>query len=85
MHMRKRGKQVNSISCKEALGRVFDYLDQELTGRKLEELERHLEECRHCYGRVEFEKMLKARLRELNVEADVLRLRERIDALVEQF
>jgi len=85
MHMRKRGKQVKSISCREAIGRVFDYLDQELTGQRLGELERHLEECRHCFDRVEFEKMLKARLRELKVEADVVRLRERIEALVEQF
>jgi anti-sigma factor (TIGR02949 family) len=76
---------VNSISCREALGRVFDYLDQELTGPRLRELERHLEECRHCYDRVAFEKMLKARLRELKAEANIMRLREKIDALVEQF
>lgn len=49
--------------CKNALDRLIDYLDNELTEEDSEELCRHLELCRQCYDRVEFEKALKERIR----------------------
>jgi hypothetical protein len=85
MIMKKERKQLKSISCEEALKRVFDYIDDHLQGQSRAELEHHLKMCRHCFDRVEFEKLLKSRLSKLKVEAHSETLRKRIDALLEQF
>jgi anti-sigma factor (TIGR02949 family) len=78
-------KTVKTISCEQAIKLVFSYIDDELLGKHRTELEHHLETCRHCFDRVEFEKLLKSRLRRLNVGGSSKRLRQRIDTLLEQF
>jgi len=83
--MQVRRSPPGSISCSEALNWLFDYLDEELHGSRREELKKHLEECRHCFSRFEFERLLKSRLRKLKVESNSSRLRERMEALLEQF
>lgn len=83
--MKTEKKHIKSISCEEALKRVFDYIDEHLRGKSRAELEHHLETCRHCFDRVEFEKLLKSRLSKLKVEAQSETLRKRLDALLEQF
>ncbi len=44
------------ISCDEALERLFEYLDGELTDASSEEVERHAEVCKACYPRLQFER-----------------------------
>lgn len=47
------------ITCKAAVSRLWEYLDQNL-GRVSEgELEEHLGLCRHCCGELEFAKQLR--------------------------
>lgn len=36
-------------SCREALERVFEYLDNELAPADAAEIKRHFEKCRSCY------------------------------------
>ena len=36
-------------SCREALERVYEYLDRELPTADAEEIKRHFEKCRSCY------------------------------------
>lgn len=76
---------VRNITCDEAITLVFRFIDDELRGEPRAELEHHLETCRHCFDRVEFEKLLKSRLRGLNVGGSSKRLRERIDSLLDKF
>ncbi len=83
--MKTSTQHIKAINCDEALKRVFDFIDDHLRGKARAELEHHLETCRHCFDRVEFEKRLKSRLRKLNVEASAETLRKRVDALLEQF
>ena len=52
------------IGCEEALRRLAAHLDGELTTMEAAEVEGHLERCRSCYSRAEFERRLKARIRE---------------------
>lgn len=54
-----------AIDCETALARLAEYLDDELGAKPGAELERHIEACRSCYSRAEFERRLRARLREL--------------------
>ncbi len=44
------------ISCDEASARLFEYLDGELDGISEEEVRRHLDVCKACYPRAQFEK-----------------------------
>ncbi len=44
------------IPCEEAAARLFEYLDGELEDVSEEEVRVHLDVCKGCYPRVQFEK-----------------------------
>ena len=73
------------INCEEALRRLAEYLDAELLGESSREMEQHLESCRSCFSRVEFEKRLKSCTAELRREPVPPDLERRIRALVDTF
>ena len=77
--------EVRVIDCEEALRRLFEYLDAELHGDPHREMEQHLERCRSCFSRVEFEKRLKAYTTELGREAAPPELERRIRKLLDGF
>ena len=58
-------KLENQIDCAEATKRFNDYLDNYIKGKAREELLHHLSSCRHCFERIEFEQMLKTKIRDL--------------------
>ncbi len=47
--------EIKHINCSEAVARLYDYLDQEGPKASLEEVNQHLEICRHCCDRFTFE------------------------------
>lgn len=49
-------------TCEDALRVLAAYLDGELTEVAGAEVERHLEKCRSCFSRAEFERRLKERV-----------------------
>ena len=55
-------KKAKAISCEEALERMFEYIDGVLTGKSHSELEQHIETCKGCLKKVEFQQKLKKRL-----------------------
>lgn len=73
------------ISCEQALKRVFDFIDGQLKDRSREELEQHLAVCRHCFDRVEFEKLVKTRLGKLRKQTDSAELRKKISLLIDSY
>lgn len=73
------------IDCEEALRRLAEYLDAELDGNARHELEQHLERCRSCFSRVEFEKRLKACTADLRHEPVSPDLERRIRQLLDNF
>ncbi len=72
-------------SCEEALRLLAAYLDRELEPSGSRQLERHLEICRSCYSRAEFERRLKDRIAELGREPVHAGLADRVHALVRTF
>ena len=52
----------SSISCEEAVKRFNSYIDNYLKGTAKDELIHHIENCRHCFERLEFEQMLKSKI-----------------------
>ena len=74
------------IDCKETLKRFYDYLDRELPELESREVEEHLSQCRHCFDRMEFEKLFTAYVRrdgQIKVDTQALkgRLLQQIRAL----
>jgi mycothiol system anti-sigma-R factor len=76
---------LRTIDCEEALRRLFDYLDAELHGEPEREMQQHLERCRTCFSRLEFEKRLKAHVGELCSESVPKELQERIRNVLDRF
>jgi anti-sigma factor (TIGR02949 family) len=73
------------ISCEEALVRLADFLTRELDPSERAEVERHVDHCRSCCSRTEFERLLKQRLTELGSEKAPADLQARIRKLVRGF
>lgn len=64
------------INCKETLSRFYEYLDSELSGIQAEEVKNHLEACRECFDRMEFERLFGAFIKDQcsgTVETDALK------------
>ncbi len=74
-----------SMRCEEALELLLAYLDHELDDTIWAEVERHLEHCRGCFSRAEFERKLKACLRGAGEHPAPDRLRARIKQLIGAF
>lgn len=45
---------MNTLDCRQALARLYEYLDGELTGERAEQVRHHLDICRGCYPHVNF-------------------------------
>jgi anti-sigma factor (TIGR02949 family) len=73
------------LRCEEALRHLAAYLDHELAEPESEAVGRHLETCRHCYSRSEFEKRLKAQIAMLRRSQPDASLEERVRRILRQF
>jgi len=73
------------IDCEEVIAHLFAYLDNETDPEKRTDIERHLEECRACFSRAEFEKALRAKVKQLGDKEAPATLRQRVAALLKQF
>ena len=47
------------IDCREAVRRMWAYLDRELAAKPVSEFEAHLETCQRCCGELEFSRHLR--------------------------
>lgn len=74
-----------NLNCEEVLKKLFDYIDGEIDGMEAEALEVHLRDCRHCFDRVEFERLLKNRIRALKKEESSQALKEKIEKIIDRF
>lgn len=50
------------INCREAVERLWSYLDRNLGRGDERELEAHLDLCRHCCGELEFARQVRGLL-----------------------
>jgi anti-sigma factor RsiW len=73
------------ITCEEALRLLAEYLDGELLGPDHANVEQHLQRCRSCFSRVEFEEQLRTKLAVLSEGSVTGAFEERIRSLIERF
>lgn len=72
-------------SCDEALRRLAEYLDGELGADEAMTVSTHLQTCRSCYSRAEFEQLLKSRVAELRACEMEPEFELRIRTLISEF
>jgi mycothiol system anti-sigma-R factor len=71
------------IDCREAVRRMWAYLDNALERGPVEEFETHLEACQRCCGELEFSRHLKETAAAAGSETMPDPLRRRIELLLE--
>ncbi len=76
---------VSRIECEEAIRKLLEYLDGELGETDRSRMEKHLETCRGCFSRAEFERRLRARVAETGSAPAPESLRVRVRGLMERF
>ena len=74
------------MKCEEAVAKLWQYLDRELDDKAMVEIERHLEDCRECFSKAQFERQLRALMRRsCGREHAPARLRARLHQLLRMF
>jgi anti-sigma factor (TIGR02949 family) len=73
------------IACEEALRVLAEYLDGELSDLEQYEVRHHLDACRSCYSRAEFERRLRAQLAALGRPPVPSEFEGRVRALISRF
>jgi mycothiol system anti-sigma-R factor len=71
------------IDCREAVRRMWAYLDNALEREPVEEFETHLEACQRCCGELEFSRHLKDIAAASSSETLPDPLRRRIERLLD--
>lgn len=72
-------------SCEDALRLLAAHLDGELDALSDKELEQHLDTCRSCFSRAEFERQLKTRIGTLGHEPVRPELSNRVRSMIRKF
>lgn len=73
------------IPCEEVIEHIFAFLDEELDDETTERIEAHLQRCRDCFTRAEFEKHLRARVRDAAAAKAPDTLHRRIRDIIDSF
>jgi anti-sigma factor (TIGR02949 family) len=73
------------IRCEEVIAHLLTYLDGELDDEKRAQIDRHLEACRGCFSRAEFEKELRKRFMQIGEDKAPASLKSRIKSLIDSF
>ena len=73
------------IDCEQALRQIFEYVDRELGETEREAMHRHLQTCKSCFSRMEFERRLKGKLGTLHEKEATPEVTERIKGLLKSF
>ncbi len=74
------------MNCEQVVQHLWPFLDGELDAETSGELQRHLDECRRCFPRAEFERRVRAMVRQ-SCECDQAppELQERMRRLLRSF
>jgi len=76
---------VKELSCEDVLSKLYDYLDSEVDGPTEEDINHHLHNCRECFSRAEFEKMLRKKVSEVGESKAPEDVKARLASLIKRF
>lgn len=72
-------------SCEQVIQNIWDYLDREMCGEDMTEVQKHLDLCRGCFTRIEFEKILREKMRKTTHHCCPDKLKKRIKDLIDHY
>ena len=78
-------EDIKKIECEEAIRIMLEYLDGELHDHDNESMDDHLESCRSCYSRMEFETRFKDMVSGVQNKAAPTALNDRIKKIVKDY
>jgi len=78
-----KSDDIKDINCSEALKLVTAYVDRQSGEKDARTLEKHLESCKHCFDRVEFEKLFKERMKGLKLDVSSMKLTAKTRKMLE--
>ena len=78
-------RESTNIRCEEVVDQLLTYLDREIEKERRSLIEQHLEECRGCCSRADFELALRNKVRETGTERSPSSLRKKIRQLIDEF
>jgi anti-sigma factor (TIGR02949 family) len=73
------------LNCEEVLEHLMAYLDHEIDSDAAARIEHHLEACRGCFSRAEFERHLKEHVHAVGSQTAPESLRARIKQICDKF
>ncbi len=73
------------LDCQDVIEHLFDYIDKEMDGKNLAEMKMHLELCRSCFDRIEFERVMRIQIQEKTNHCCPERLKNKIRKFIENF
>jgi anti-sigma factor (TIGR02949 family) len=77
--------EIKKIECEEAIRMMLEYLDNELHHHDHDSMDEHLESCRSCYSRMEFEKRLKGMVSDVKCKTVPSGLNARIKKIIKDY
>lgn len=73
------------LSCEDVIDKLLEYLDREIDAETERDIARHIETCRACFTRAEFERKLRERVMETGEREAPDSLRRRIRSMVSRY
>jgi anti-sigma factor (TIGR02949 family) len=73
------------LGCEEALRRLAEYLDRDLSHDEQSQMQEHMDICRACFSRAEFERRLRDRLSDLGREAAPESVQSRVRKILDTY
>jgi len=73
------------MSCEKVVQGIWEFLDQEMTPASLADVQKHLDLCRTCFSRIEFEKVLRVNLRTKTNHGCPEQLKLKIQKIIELY
>ena len=72
-------------SCEKIVDGIWEFLDKEMTPEAVVELQKHLDLCRSCFSRYEFERALRENIRSKTNHTCPEKLKVRIQQIIELY
>lgn len=73
------------MNCREALAKLYDYLDSELSSEENKQIKTHLDVCEHCLSKYKLEEDFhKVVVQKIRSEEDVAKLKSKVLAEIEK-
>ena len=73
------------VSCEQVLQTVYEFIDKEMTRDGMVTIKAHLDLCRSCFSRVEFEKLLREHMKSTTDHACPEKVKKKIQDLMQNF